>query len=64
MVASYDDGESWDVGRRRVIRDDLANWDATYPSTTVMLDGRVFTVYYFNMFHRFFMVGSFFTWER
>jgi hypothetical protein len=48
----------------RVIRDDLANWDATYPSTTVMPDGRVFTVYYFNMFHRFFMVGSFFTWER
>ena len=63
VVASSDDGDSWDVANRKVIRDDLANWDTTYPSTTVMPDGRVFTVYYLNMFHRFFMVGSFFSWE-
>ena len=63
VVASSDDGDSWDVTNRKVIRDDLANWDMSYPSTTVMPDGRIFTVYYFNMFHRFFMMGSFFRWE-
>jgi sialidase-1 len=63
VVASRDDGDSWDVANRKVIRDDLANWDMSYPSTTVMPDGQVFTVYYFNMFHRFFMAGSFFRWE-
>lgn len=63
VVASSNDGDSWDVTNRKVIRDDLANWDMSYPSTTVMPDGRIFTVYYFNMFHRFFMMGSFFRWE-
>ncbi len=64
VVASTDDGDSWDIANRRVIRDDLANWDTTYPSTAVMPDGRILTVYYINMFHRFFMVGSFFEWEK
>ena len=38
-------------------------FDLRDPKLSVMPDGRIFTVYYFNMFHRFFMVGSFFRWE-
>jgi hypothetical protein len=34
-----------------------------YPSALLMPDGRVFVVYYFNMFGRFFITGSFFRWE-
>jgi len=64
VVASMDDGDTWELAKRRVIRDDLANWDTTYPSTALMPDGRILTVYYINIFHRFFMIGSFFEWEK
>lgn len=64
VVASQDEGETWDVANRRVIRDDFPNFDVGYPSTVLMPDGRVLTVYYFNMFHRLFIVGSFFRWDE
>lgn len=64
VVASYDDGETWDMSHRRVIRDDFPNMDIGYPSSVVMPDGRVLATYYFNMFGRFFLAGSFFRWER
>ena len=64
VVASHDEGETWDIAHRRVIRDDFPNFDIGYPSTVLMPDRRVLTVYYFNMFHRFFIVGSFFRWDE
>lgn len=63
VVASHDNGETWDITHRRVLRDDFPNFDCGYPSSVLMSDGRIFTVYYFNMFGRFFIVGSFFRWE-
>ena len=64
VVASYDEGNTWDMANRRVIRDDFPNRDIGYPSTVAMPDGRILTVYYFNMFGRFFIVGSFFRWQK
>jgi sialidase-1 len=64
VVASYDDGETWDMAHRKVIRDDLPNFDMTYPSTVLLPDGRVFTVYYYNLFGRYFIAGDFFRWQR
>lgn len=65
VVASYDNGATWDMAHRRVLRDDFpTNNDSTYPSAVVMPDGRVFTTYYFNLFGRFYIAGSFFRWER
>lgn len=64
VVASYDNGETWDMANRKVIRDDFPNWDIGYPSSVLMPDGRVFAVYYFNMFDRYFIAGSTFRWER
>lgn len=64
VVASYDDGETWDMANRKVIRDDLPNMDLGYPSSILLPDGRVFATYYFNMFERYFIAGSFFRWER
>ncbi len=64
VVASYDEGNTWDMANRRVIRDDFTNLDIGYPSTVAMPDGRILTVYYFNMFERFFIAGSFFRWQR
>lgn len=63
VVASYDDGATWDLPRRRVIRDDFPNWDIGYPSSVLLPDGRVLAVYYFNMFERYFIAGSLFRWE-
>ncbi len=63
VVASYDEGGTWDMAHARVLRDDLMNMDIGYPASIVMPDGRVFVAYYFNMFGRFFIAGSFFRWE-
>ena len=63
VAASQDEGGTWDMAHRRVIRDDFANRDIGYPSTVLVPDGRILTVYYFNMFHRFFIAGSFFRWD-
>jgi hypothetical protein len=63
VVASKDDGVTWDLDGRRIIRDDFSNWDCCYPSTVLMPDGRIFTTFYFNMFERFFILGSFFEWR-
>ena len=64
VVASDDEGATWDMAHRRVIRDGFPNFDIGYPSTVLLPDGRVLTAYYFNMFDQFFIVGSAFTWER
>lgn len=63
VVASYDDGETWDITHRRVIRDDFPNFDIGYPSSVLLPDGRVLATYYFNMFECYFIAGSFFRWE-
>jgi hypothetical protein len=64
VVASYDDGETWDISDRRVIRDDFPNWDIGYPSSALLPDCRVMAVYYFNMFDRYVVMASTFRWER
>lgn len=64
VIASYDQGETWDVANRRVIRDDFTNFDIGYPSTVVLADGVIFTVYNFNLFERYYIAGDFFRWER
>jgi hypothetical protein len=61
VVASDDDGETWDVANRRVIRDDSPSWDIGYPSLVLLPDGRVLAVYCFNLFERYFIAGRFFT---
>jgi hypothetical protein len=62
-VDSDDNGETWNMDRRRVVRDDFPNWDCCYPSTVRLPDGRIFVAYYFNMFERFFIGGSTFEWK-
>ena len=63
VVASHDEGETWDMANRRIIRDDFPNRDCGYTSTVLVPDGRIFSTYYYNMFHRFFIAGSFFKWN-
>ena len=47
-VASGDDGETWDMERELVIRDDGLHYDLGYPASVQLGDGRILTVYYFH----------------
>ena len=58
---STDNGETWQIAQEVQIRKDFINGDIGYPETMQMADGRLLTVYYFNLFQRFFIGG---TWWR
>ncbi|HET6962898.1 MAG TPA: exo-alpha-sialidase, partial [Terriglobia bacterium] len=58
---SADNGETWQIAQEVQIRKDFINGDIGYPETMQMADGRLLTVYYFNLFQRFFIGG---TWWR
>ncbi len=58
---SADNGETWQINQEVQIRKDFLNGDIGYPETLQMADGRLLTVYYFNLFQRFFIGG---TWWR
>lgn len=64
VVASYDNGGTWDIANRKIIRDDFPSWDIGYPSAVLLPDGRVMAVYYFSMFERYFIAASTFRWDR
>ena len=55
-TVSYDEGDTWEEAR--VLRDDFPNIDIGYTSSAELLDGRVLTVYWYNMFERYFLAGT------
>jgi hypothetical protein len=56
---SNDDGETWDIGGEVQVRNDFRNWDIGYPESLELPDGRVLTVYYGNLFGKYFLGGTF-----
>ena len=54
---SNDEGASW--GPVRILRDDFPNSDIGYPASVELDDGRIFTVYWYNLFDRYFIGGSY-----
>jgi hypothetical protein len=52
---SHDHGDTWRVDEGVQLRRDFLNLDIGYPESLQMADGRVMTVYYFNLFGRFFL---------
>lgn len=58
---STDNGETWQVDKEVAIRQDFLNMDIGYPESMQLSDGRILTVYYFNLFGRFFMGQT--TWK-
>jgi sialidase-1 len=55
---SKDNGETWDVKTEVQIRKDFINWDVGYPESIELPDGRVLTVYYYNLFNKYFLGGT------
>ncbi len=45
---SHDDGETWDIGREIVLRDDGIHRDLGYPASVQLEDDRILTIYYFH----------------
>ena len=56
---SSDNGKTFDLKTEVEVRNDFVNWDAGYPESLLLPDGKVLTVYYFNMFDRYFIGGTF-----
>ena len=60
-TVSRDGGRSWDIDQEVRLRSDFLNMDIGYPESLQLPDGSVLTVYYFNLFGRFFIGGTFWT---
>ena len=58
---SSDNGKTWDIKSEVQIRNDFINWDTGYPESLEMKDGKVMTVYYFNLFGKYFIGSTFWT---
>lgn len=58
---SADNGETWDVRTEVQLRNDFLNLDVGYPESIEMSEGRVLTVYYFNLFGKYFLGATWWT---
>lgn len=56
---SRDNGETWEIASEVQLRRDFINWDIGYPESHQFADGRVLTVYYYNLFGRYFLGGTY-----
>jgi sialidase-1 len=56
---SRDNGQTWDIRNEVQLRNDFVNWDVGYPESLELSDGRVLTVYYFNLFNEYFLGATF-----
>ena len=56
---SKDNGETWEIESEVQLRKDFINWDVGYPESHQFPDGRVLTVYYYNLFGRYFLGGTY-----
>lgn len=56
---SSDNGQTWDIATEIQLRNDFGNWDVGYPDSVELPDGRVLTVYYYNLLGKYFIGGTF-----
>lgn len=56
---SRDEGETWDVQTEVAIRSDFTNMDIGYPESIQLADGRILTVYYYNLFNKYYIGGTY-----
>lgn len=56
---SNDNGKTWDIKTEVQIRKDFINWDTGYPESMQLPDGKVLTVYYYNLFGKYFLGGTY-----
>jgi hypothetical protein len=57
VTVSEDEGRTWNTKSTKVVTNDLRNYDSTYPTSAQIADGTIITVWYANMFGKFFIAG-------
>jgi len=55
VTLSSDEGATWDTAGTRIVANDVVNWDSCYPTSGQMADGTIITVWYANLFGKFFL---------
>ena len=55
-MVSRDEGETW--SSPIIIREEVPNEDHGYPSSVDLGDGKIFTVYWYNFFQRYYIAGT------
>ena len=55
-MVSRDEGETW--SSPIIIREEVPNEDHGYPSSVDLGDGKIFTVYWYNFFQRYYIGGT------
>lgn len=56
---SNDNGRTWDLKTEVQLRNDFLNWDVGYPESLEMPDGNILTMYYYNLFGKYYLGGTF-----
>lgn len=56
---SKDNGKTWDISTEVQLRNDFLNWDTGYPESIQLPDGRVMTVYYYNLFGKYYIGATY-----
>lgn len=56
---SNDNGKTWDIKTEVQLRKDFLNWDVGYPESLQLANGKVMTVYYYNLFGKYFIGSTF-----
>jgi hypothetical protein len=57
LTTSADEGRTWNAARTRVVANNLVTFDFSYPTTGQLRDGTLITVWYGNLFGKFFIRG-------
>jgi hypothetical protein len=55
VTVSDDEGITWNTESTRIVANDVVNFDACYPTTGQRKDGALITVWYANLFGKFFI---------
>lgn len=56
---SKDNGKTWDISTEVQLRNDFLNWDCGYPESIQLADGSVMTVYYYNLFGKYYIGATY-----
>jgi BNR/Asp-box repeat. len=56
---SSDNGKTWDISTEVQLRNDFINWDIGYPESIQMPDKSIMTVYYYNLFGKYYLGATF-----
>lgn len=61
---SNDNGKTWDLKTERQLRNDFINVDVGYPESLELSGGKMLTVYYYNLFGKYYLGETFWQTDK